>query len=133
MSRSCIVQRGLADTFKPDDVIKRVRYDVPCGAGMPVYRVYYESRLYDDDRTYDCVRCFFKGHETADFWERVGPVISSAPTEGGRYYAEWKVKSAIGQDISLDVVLDVAVQPRRTSANERYGLGVDGQLSFFEQ
>ena len=97
MSKSCIVQRGISDTFKPDDVIKRVIYNVPCNAGTPVYRVYYSSHLYDDNRTYDCVRCFTKGYETSDFWERVGPIISSAPTRGGRYFVEWEAKDNYGQ------------------------------------
>ena len=89
MSASCTCRPS--GPIREADTITRVRYQKEVGSQGTVW-VYYTSRLYDDEREYNCVKMFYWGSRAEDYRKYVAPIIAGAPDKGGRYFAEWTVK-----------------------------------------
>lgn len=121
MGASCTVQAW--GPIREEDIITKVRYEKPLGDISGVVRVYYKSHLYDDEREYDCVRCYIWGSRAEDYVKFVVPIINtpSAFIKGNRYYSEWVPKN------SAKAKKNPAIAEKKSENAENE----DTQLTFF--
>ena len=122
MGASCTVQGW--KPIREEDIITKVRYEKPLGDISGVVRVYYKSHLYDDEREYDCVRCYIWGSRAEDYVKFVVPIINtpSAFIKGNTYYAEW-----VGPKNPANAKKKAAIAEKKSTNAENE----EAQLTFF--
>ena len=122
MGASCTVQGW--KPIREEDIITKVRYEKYHGEINGTVRVYYKSRLYDDEREYDCVRNYIWGSKAEDYVKFVVPIINtpSAFIKGNRYYSEW-----VGPKNPAKAKKNAAIAEKKSTNAEN----ADTQLSFF--